>query len=207
MSKEELKIKARDSFKEFVKQNQVSDFGNLNFKQRSWFLVRWYVERIHNALQTPISEDDLELSHVDNSDDLGADFIYRDDNVVYIYQAKYLSPESSIELNDILHFQSVLQRLHDEDFEKNSKLSDIASEIDFETDRFKLKFLCLGSFGKPGCQAVLQSGKEPYLPAEVKDLIERVDYEFLDEGLLTEELRQAQTVGGDIPDKEFTIVT
>ena len=207
MSKQDLKVKARDSFKEFAKQELGEEFGKLTHKQRSWTLVRWYVERIHNPLRSPISEDDLELSHVDNPDDLGADFIYRDDAVVYIYQAKYISPDSSLDIKDIQHFQSVLQRLYDRSFKKNSKLSDIVSEIAFDSDQFKMKFLCLGSVGKPESQAVNQTTLEPILPTTVKDLADRVDYEFLDEGLLTEELRQAQTVGGDIPHKDFEIVT
>ena len=82
MAKEELKVKARDSFKEFTNQVLHEDMSKLSPKQRSWALIRWYIDRVHNCLQTPISEDDIELSHVDNPGDLGADFIYRDDNVV-----------------------------------------------------------------------------------------------------------------------------
>lgn len=206
MAKEELKVKARDSFKEFTNNILQEDMSKLTPKQRSWALIRWYIDRIHNCLQTPISEDDLELSHVDNPDDLGADFIFRDGNVVYIYQAKYLSTEATVDINDILHFQSVLKRLHDDDFKKNSKLSDIVTELNFESDQFKLKFVCMGSLGKTGSQTQIQITKQPALP-EFKELSDRVDYEFLDETQVTEELRQAGSIGGDIPDKEVTVVT
>lgn len=207
MPKEELKVKARDSLKEFTSQTLKTDLANLPHTQRSWAMIRWYVDCIHNCLQAPISEDDLELSHVDNSGDLGVDFIYRNDGIVYIYQAKYLKRDTAVKLDEVIHFQSVLQRLHSEDFKKNSKLSDIVSEIKFDSDQFKLKFLCMGSFGKPDTQTHTQTLQSPILPTNVTDLSDRVEYEFLDEDRLTEELRQADSVGGDIPEKEVTIAT
>jgi hypothetical protein len=109
---------ARAAYKDFVVHRFDRDFGRLSDRQRSLGLIWFYVDQIHNRLRNYLSEDDIEQAIVDGANDLEADLIYRDDNVVTILQAKYFKDENEPEVKDIAWFQGILKRLLDPGFKK-----------------------------------------------------------------------------------------
>ena len=72
----------RDRFKEFVKEYLGREIGDVSDKQKSLALIRFYITEIHNRTRTSISDDDFDYACVDAANDLGVDFIYRDDHTV-----------------------------------------------------------------------------------------------------------------------------
>jgi hypothetical protein len=200
MKEDSLGEKIRDVFSEFVSDYFELPLGNLTDKQRSEGLIRFYIEKIHNVRSSQIDEDDINSGIVDGPNDLGADFIYRDNNQVWIIQSKYHNRKSDgAKLEEIEHLQSFLNRLRNKDFKQNSALSEIADSIDFKNDEFHLLFLCLG---KIGGQAEKQT--KVLLPLE-EDLAYRVDIEFWDEARIAEEYRNVSTIGRKIEDIKGTI--
>jgi len=188
------KTHARDAFKPFVEQFFKQTFGKLGNKQLSEGLTRFYVEEIHNLLHPPISADDFDLAFVDAGNDLGIDFIHRDDQTVLVLQSKYLGEGKSVTLKDIQHFQTVFDRLRDDRFTKNPRLAEAVADIDFDQDRFVLKFITLGTITG---QARDQADTEPRFPSAA--LADRVEFHFLDGDRLTDELRNAKALASGIP--------
>src|SRR5262249_507636 len=119
--------------------------GKLNDKQRAEALTRFYIEEVYNRLHSPILSDDIALGYVDAAGDLGIDFIHRDDETVLMIQSKYLSREKAIDIKDILHFQSIFERLRNNDYKPNQRLAEALDEIDLNHDSFVLKFVTLGN--------------------------------------------------------------
>jgi hypothetical protein len=196
MKPEKTKPAVRLPYREFALKYFERDFGKLSNKQTSEALLRFYIAEIQNRLRREISSDDFDEAYVDNSGDLGTDFIQRNDGEVLIIQAKYSSPGATTGINQILHFQTLLKRLNDPDFaaKANPKLHEALSEIDFASDRFDLRFITLGRIDG---QAKVQTQKEADLP-KIDGIADRVSFEFLDEGSLTEEYRQALSLEGGI---------
>jgi hypothetical protein len=188
----------RAAFREYVREELGEDLGRLSDKQRSWALVRYYMGNIHNRLRTFVSEDELEEGHVDGANDLEVDLIHRDNGNVLIVQAKHRQEGSSEQGKDIEHFQSVLGRLTDTSFKKNSKLHDALAEIDFDNDSFELRYITLG---RVEGQAKEQASKGATLPTHLKKIEDRVQFEVLDEAGLTDELRNALSMEAGIPGK------
>jgi AIPR protein len=115
-----------------------------------------------------------------------------------IIQAKYFAQGKGASLKDIQHFQSIFQRLRNPNMSKNTRLADRVAEIDFATDNFILKFVCLG---KIEGQALEQTKQELDFPAELASLRERVSIDYLDERALNAELRAALSQDSGIPEK------
>lgn len=82
------KIRAREEFARFAEQLLGEKLGRLNAVQQSYAFTRFYVSEIHNRVRSEIPEEELELAIVDASNDLGCDFIHRDDGHVIIIQSK-----------------------------------------------------------------------------------------------------------------------
>lgn len=80
------KVQFRLAFREFAERFFDSEFRKLSSSQQTEGLTRYYIQEIYNKLNTPISSDDFESSYVDKSGDLGADFLYRDDGTVLIFE-------------------------------------------------------------------------------------------------------------------------
>jgi len=204
MKTSDTKPAVRQAHRDYAQKTLGKEFGQLNDKQRSYALLKFYIEEIHNRLRNYISDEDLDEGFIDNSGDLGADFIYRSDGAVIIIQSKYAKENSTIDLKDVLHFQSVLKRIDSPAFRKhsNSKPRELVSEIDLANDTFTMRFVTLGRIEG---QANTQTEEAPDLPP-VPNLGDRVTFEFLDETQLTEELRHALSIEGGIPG-ECEIVT
>ena len=88
MASETKKLKARDEFMRFTERFLQEKFGKLNAIQQSYALTTFYVNEIHNRVRSEIIGEDLELAAVDAANDLGCDFLHRDDNHVLIIQSK-----------------------------------------------------------------------------------------------------------------------
>ena len=188
---------ARAAYKDFVVDYFGRDLGQLSDRQRSIGLIRFYVDQIHNRLRNYLAEDDIEAGLVDGANDLEADLIHRDDNVVTILQAKYFKDGNGPDIKDIEHFQTILKRLVDPGFKKNTRLLDKLSDIDFANDSFILRFIALGRLSSP--QAIEQTKKDISVPAGYEGLLDRTRVEYSDETGLTEELRSALSFASSIP--------
>lgn len=199
MANDMKKENVRDRFKEFVKENLGREIGDVSDKQKSLALVQFYVTEIHNRTRPSISEDDFDDAYVDAANDLGVDFIYRDDHTVLILQAKYASQGKQTDIRDVLHFQSVLERLRSPEFRKNDKLNSAAADIDWENDNFVMRYLTLA---KIEGQAKQQSVKQAQIPKGIIALSDRVDIEFMDESDLNQELRTALSQSSGIPSEQ-----
>jgi hypothetical protein len=175
---------ARAAYKDFVVDHFGRELGQLSDRQRSLGLIRFYIDQIHNRLRNYLSEDDIEEGLVDGANDLEADFIHRDDNVVTILQAKYFKEGNGPEVKDIEHFQTILKRLVDPGFKKNTRLRDKLPDIDFANDSFILRFIALGRLSSP--QAIEQTKKDISVPSGHPGLLDRTRVEYSDENGLTE---------------------
>lgn len=183
------KESARSAYTEFVTEQYDVGLDDVSDRQRSLYLTEFYVKQIHNATRGAISDEDIEDGTTDGSNDLGADFIYRDDGQVLILQSKYAGRGKSVDQKDILHFQEVLTRLYNpKTWRPNRRTLDIIDDIDWETDHFHLRFVSLARLDG---QARIQSEQDLKLPADFESLKDRISIEFLGERELSDEWRNA----------------
>lgn len=188
MAAEILKRKARDEFKISAETETNTKFDSLNDRQRSIAMTKFYVREIHNPKKTHISDDDLSEGIVDGANDLGCDFIHRDDGHITIIQSKYRKEPTAEKAEDITHFLSILKRFKDGTYKTNKYLIDVLSEINWDNDTFELLFL---TFGKIDGQAKINAESAPHYPDGVKDIEQRCEWKFLDENDLNIELRSS----------------
>ncbi len=186
----------RTALAQFVEKEYKTDINKVSDRQRSLYLTEFYIREIHNPKESEIDEDDFFDGLIDGKNDLGVDFIHRDDGHVTIIQTKYFSAGTPININDIIHFQGTIERLTDNKFPKNSKLADHIQDINWENDTFHLKFICLG---KIDGQAKIQCEKIVSFPKELEGIRERVSFDFFDEQMLNEEFRGALTLSEGLP--------
>jgi hypothetical protein len=198
----EKKVKAREVFQEYAEKQTGLPFGNIDAKSRTFYLTKFYIERIHNILKTEISEDDFEESVTDGKDDLDIDFLHEDDNHWLVLQIRYHKPGHAESDADIGRFKNVLLRLRDPNYRANARLAEAASEIDWENDTFEFVYVTLGEIRG---QAAANVKAEPSYPPDIKDLAARCDWEFLDETGLNEVLRQAIAAEDGVPDTVTTL--
>ena len=196
------KIRAREEFARFAEQLLGEKLGRLNAVQQSYAFTRFYVSEIHNRVRSEIAEEDLELAIVDASNDLGCDFIHRDDGHVIIIQSKYRGEGAKETSEQISHFQSVLKRLTDASLRANERLLGQLSNVDWVNDTFTLIFL---TFGKLENQPRQVSEQAANYPAIIPDLDQRCDWVFLDETALNEELRSARSIDSGGTDRQHAL--
>ena len=79
MAFEPLKLKARDELICVTETELKVQFSTLTAKQQSVAAARFYIREIRNIKAFEIEEEDLREGIVDGKDDLGCDFIYRQD--------------------------------------------------------------------------------------------------------------------------------
>lgn len=191
MAAEVLKLKARDELILHSEKDLGTKFSNLNEKQRSIATAKFYIREIHNPAGPSIADDELIEGIVDGKDDLGCDFIHRDDGRVIVVQTKYRSAATAEDAADITHFQSILKRFRDPSLKPNRHLREILADIDWETDTFELVFV---SLGKISGQARTISSKSASYPDYITGLELRCDWNFLDEEDLNIRLRSARNL-------------
>ena len=194
----------RERFKEFAENNTGKQFGQTSPTTLGFELLKFYVQQIHNRTDKYISDDDFDYAVVDGSNDLGVDLLFRDDNTVIILQAKFFGSGKGASFKDIQHFQTLFRRLRDPNFTKNSRLADKVAEINFDTDSFKLRFICLG---KIEGQALLQTTEAFEVPEDLPTLRDRVTLEYVDENALTIELRTALSQDGGLPGEMIIVAS
>jgi len=191
------KESARSAFEDFVLRRFEIELKKVtNDFQRSIYLTEFYIREIHNPTRTPISDEDIEAGLADGANDLGADFIYRDDGQVYIFQSKYHGRGVPVSLKDIQHFQSVLVRLRNPEWKRNTRVRELTADIDWEKDFFHLRFISLGNIEH---QAQQQTDEPLVLPDDVLDLSDRVSVEYYGDTELRDEFRNALSQSSGIP--------
>jgi hypothetical protein len=113
MATETLKVTARDELTRIYNAHNNPKFNELSSKQQSIAAARFYIEQIHNPVKSAIEDDDLDEAIVDGANDLGCDFIHRDDGHVTLIQAKFRNRALSENPDTITHFKSLLKRFRD----------------------------------------------------------------------------------------------
>ena len=202
MASEPLKLKARDELIRLTESELKVSFALLNAKQQSVAATRFYIREIRNIKSSEIEEEDLKEGIVDGKDDLGCDFIYRQDGQVIVVQCKYRKPNAVEETNDISHFQSILVRFRNDRLKANRPLREALDEIEWETDQFSLVYLC---FSRLGPQAKILTESDGHYPDDVRDLRDRCDWNFFDESEINQELRGARELSRAVFTKEFRL--
>lgn len=191
------KPKARDLYREFAEQFCSSEFGKLTKTQLGITLTRFYIETVHNrTVDETLDEEDIGFALVDGSADLGVDLIHRDNGTVYIYQSKYFSRGTGPTRTDVSDFQGLFDRLRAPKYRKNARLRDQLLDVDWGSDRFVLKFICLG---KIQGDSLVQTTEPVRPPVGVDEFNERLDVEYLDESALDNAIRNARSQEAGIP--------
>jgi hypothetical protein len=193
VSEAEPKAQSREAFRQFVEKTYECDLGELGNKERIHeALTRFYVEEIYNKTHIRIDDEDFHLAYVNAPRECGIDFIHKSDENVLIIQTKYSKKKSPIADTDISYFQNVFQRLKS-DMKKNQPLTEALWDVDFEKDRFYMKFL---SLGKIEGQALEQTKIPPTYPYPDMDL--RVEWEYMGEDEVTDALRNARSIASGV---------
>jgi hypothetical protein len=182
-----LKEKARDELIRVTEKEQGCLIGTLSSKAQSIAATKFYIKEIHNPQKVLIEDDDIDQGVVDGSNDLGCDFINRDDGRVLIIQSKYRKTGTPELASEISHFQAILERLRNSNLKANKHLSEALSDINWDSDTFELVFV---TFGKLEGQGRKLSGQVPSYSTDLPDLAERCEWRFLDENDLNVELRR-----------------
>jgi hypothetical protein len=204
---EELKVKFRDRFPEYIEKELGESFGKQNDKTLSRFMSRFFAEKVYLPKYPGSFSNDpddikqciIESSDVDGCNDQGVDFICKDGNSVLIIQAKYSSGKKvtkrpSETREDIDHFRAVLGRLYSyRELKVNSRLRDACAEIDWENDNFAMYYITLRQFPPD----LLKYARSPIsiIGGQPPDLPERVSIEWLDEEGLNHEVRETDSQG------------
>ena len=186
---EVLKEKARDELIRITEKEQGCVIGTLNSKAQSLAATKFYIKEIHNPQKILIEDDDIDQGLVDGANDLGCDYINRDDGRVLIIQSKYRKTGTPELVSEISHFQTILDRLKNPTHKANKHLAEALSEINWDSDTFELVFV---TFGKLEGQARKLSAQSISYPSDLPDLAERCEWRYLDENDLNIELRSAR---------------
>jgi AIPR protein len=196
------KLKAREELVRLTDKELEKKFSSLNAKQQSVAATKFYIREIRNPVSAAIAEEDITFGVVDGGNDLGCDFIYRDDGRVLIVQSKYRNSSATEDPKDISHFKSIFKRLRDDKLNANKLLKESLSEISWSSDQFELVYVC---FSKIGPQARALTEQQADYPPEVSNLEDRSDWKFLDETDLNIELRNARSFQSGLFDKSYEL--
>jgi len=199
---EALKMKARDELITSFEKETGNKFTALPERQKSIAATKFYLHEIHNSLGAYISEDDLDEGLVDGKNDLGCDFIYRDDGHVVIVQTKFRASGVEEASAEISHFQSILKRIRNLSLNPNKYLADILPDLDWDNDTFELVFV---TFGKLAGQARKISAQQASYPDDIPGLEVRCEWKFFDEHELNVELRNARNLQRNAAEKTIQL--
>jgi len=184
--KPEKKVEVRKLIHGYASDLYEKDFSKLTGDQRSRALLKWYIEEILNREAFYISSEDIESGYVDAANDYCVDFIYKDDSNVVIIQSKYHKEDSGSGRPEIADFKNSINRLIGRPSKPNKKLEDALSFLNFDSDNFFLKFL---NFGITTHQTKEEVELPLVLNEKIEGLKERTEFEYLDEGALSEKIR------------------
>jgi len=195
----EGKARFRDGLKAFYNEYYKIDEGKLSGLQRSNGLGLFYITHVLNKTnpgQFPEDFEELEGLITDGPNDQGADFCYRVDGHTYIIQIKYRKKKTIEDDKEVRDFSTILERLHPEtgkSCQKNQKLMDFISEIDWDTDNFSLWFISLGRSNKD-IENIVNSEIPKIQHPDFNGLEARSNFSFLGEEDLNVEYRDAMNV-------------
>jgi hypothetical protein len=206
--------KPKEQFKDrllaWSENNLGTKFSNLNPFQQSRQMLKFFIlavlEKLYPGL-VPDDEGEMESSIIDGSGDGGADFLYRtDDGQVLIIQAKYHGKDAHESAEAVGRFCDIQERLllgsQGKQNSLHKDLLDLAGQIDWENDTFRLYFITTGKSGDAVHDRVLQ-GISP--TKAYPDLAEdRSELRYLDNSGLNQELREAIS-SSDFSDKNIEI--
>lgn len=205
MAIDTLKVKARDELlRLYNDQHGPSSFNQLNSKQQSLAATRFYIEQILNATGGSLTEDDIDEGMVDGSNDLGCDFISRDDGHVFVIQTKYRRATAEEDPNGITDFKSILKRFRNPSLKPNVALAAVLGDIDWVNDSFELVYMSFSRMGD-GSRSRLLADQTPDYPSDIEDLDQRCHWKFLDETDLNEALRGARNLQRGVSDKAIKL--
>jgi len=189
------KIKFRDELKPYAKGVLKLDFdSDMNDMQRSKMFLKFYIEKIHNVITSDeINDDEFELGFVDRKDDLGIDWIRREDGTVTIIQAKFRGSGKVEDDLHIIEFKNLINKISSQRFHAHDDLAEILSEINYATDTFKLIFISLGKFSETA-QREMNLTPVFHERLQSKDIEDRFEIKYLDEVELNLELRNAKSL-------------
>ncbi len=200
----------REGLIEWSEAKLGTKFGNLNNFQQSRQMVKFFVEEVLEKLypgMVPDDEDEMEACIIDGAGDGGADFLYRnDEGQVLIIQAKYRgrdATESAAEVGRICDLQERLfLATEGKQTSLHEDLIDLAGQIDWAEDTFRLYFITTGKTGDAVKDRVEQGLNQI---KAYPDLVEdRSEFRYLDYSGLNQEIREAQA-SSDFSDKRIEI--
>jgi hypothetical protein len=118
-------------------------------------MIKFFIQEVLEKLSpgmVPDDEDEMENCIVDGSGDGGADFLYRtDEGQVLIIQAKYHSKDTHESSEAVGRFCDIQERLYLATEGKQQSIHkdilEIAEQIDWAVDTFKLYFITTGKSG------------------------------------------------------------
>jgi AIPR protein len=192
------KQRFRELFRDYVKNELQTPFDNLNDKQRSIWMSRFYADTVIRSLNPgliPETEEDLDACIIDGADDCGVDFLAREGNTVLVIQAKYSSDKKAgkkaVEAAEPFdHFCRVLTRLcaGPSKYKMNQKLKEAVVDIEWDKDNFMLHYITLRQPAQNSFSRAEEGIDDlPGLP----DLHDRTTLEIFDEEKLNITLRDA----------------
>lgn len=210
--KQETKPKEqfRDRLQEWSEAKLGVKFDSIGAVQRSRQMISFFVQEVLDKLFPGIVPDDegeLEGCIIDGAGDGGADFLYRtDDGQVLIIQAKYRGKKDDTEsAESVGRACDILERLYLATQGKQKSLHgdllELASQIDWEQDYFRVYFITTGKSGDTVIDRVKQGLCRI---AELPDLEDRSELRYLDNSLLNQEMREAIS-SADFSDKPIVI--
>ncbi len=206
----ELKLQFRDALRQWSETELETKFSNLNSAQQSRQMIKYFVsEALAKLLPGIVPEDEgeLEASIVDGAGDGGADLLYRsDDGQVLIIQAKYRGndvPETAEAVGRACDLQRrLLLGVQGKQDSLHKDLLELASQIDWDEDTFRVYFITTGKTGKAVEDRVSQGLT---VVQEYPDLVsDRSEFIYLDNVGLNLELRDA-VKSADFSDKKIVI--
>jgi AIPR protein len=207
----QLKAQFRDCLLQFSRDVYKREISGLSEIQRSDALTLCYITKIFNQKNPGLFPDDIDELRfyiTDGPGDRGADFIFKSDSNVYIFQSKFRSRDSSEKESDFDHFRNLLARLCPETGskqKKSQKVLDLISDIDFQEDQFTLIFL---SLAKPDAKISLaaETGVNDIQGTPLRDINARCDVQYISESDLNSEYREALSIAqGGFPAVELLL--
>lgn len=196
--KQETKLKEqfKDRLVDWSEKKLGIKFDNLNNVQRSRQMISFFVQEVLAKLLpglVPEDEGELESCIVDGAGDGGADFLYRtEDGQVLIIQAKYRGKAVAESAESVGRVCDFLERLYlgtqGKQESLRQELLDLASQIDWEQDNFRVYFITTGKSGDSVRDRVEQGLVHI---AAIPDLDDRSEFRYLDNSMLNQEMREA----------------
>lgn len=165
---------ARDAAVQYIEELFEQPLSKVtDYKKRSYGLLRWYIECVHNVIELPlIDEESIDDAIVDEAGDLGGDLLYYDDSsqIVLVIQAKWRNDDGRNEdRKDVQDFVSLIARYRNAEWLAKStpKIRSAVKRIPWESVRIDMRFVSLGRFDNQTALAVKNAQEDAGTLADV----------------------------------------